>query len=64
MLWREVVSLRQNHTQQQKVMNKVSQCVCACVCMALTSYWSQNATMEGELRSDIADISTLKAFVL
>lgn len=23
-LWREVVSLRQNHTQQQKVMNKVS----------------------------------------
>lgn len=26
-LWREVVSLRQNHTQQQKVMNKVSVCV-------------------------------------
>lgn len=25
-LWREVVLLRQNHTQQQKVMNKVSLC--------------------------------------
>ena len=34
-LWREVVSLRQNHTQQQKVMNKVGVCVCVCVCVCV-----------------------------
>uniref|UniRef100_A0A3Q3J3M4 HSF-type DNA-binding domain-containing protein n=1 Tax=Monopterus albus TaxID=43700 RepID=A0A3Q3J3M4_MONAL len=34
-LWREVVSLRQNHMQQQKVINKVSVCVCYdCRCVS------------------------------
>ena len=34
-LWREVVSLRQNHTQQQKVMNKVGLCMCLCLCVCV-----------------------------